>query len=300
MKLTQVKGNTWVAEGREFIPFYRLEDGRCILLDAGLRQEGEELAQSLLDAGMTPAALVCTHTHVDHSGAAAWLQKEFHLPVAVSAGEAAVVHSHATLKAVMGSSPEQARTDYGYMVLKPDIILPDEDSELELLGVPLRIIHTPGHSPSHICIITPDNVCHVGDVLLSPEMYYAKLPYSMDIATDLVSKERMRTLGCDVYIASHRGILADINNSVDANRELFLLRAGEILSAIHHPMTFSQVTAAVYQMYSLFSRSPRRAQSFERNIRFFMEFLLDEGRLELIAGEEGVTLYAPTRQTPQK
>ena len=298
MKLTQVKGNTWVAEGWELIPFYRLEDGRCILLDAGLYREREELVQSLQEAGLTPAALVCTHTHVDHSGGAAWLQAEFGLPVAVSAGEAAVVHSHATMKAVMGSTPNQARKDYAYMVMKPDIILPDGDSELELLGVPLRIIHTPGHSPSHICIITPDNVCHVGDVLLSPEMYYAKLPYSMDIAADLASKERLRTLGCDAYIASHRGILADINNSVDANRELFLLRAGDIFSVIQRPMTFSQVTDAVYQMYSLFSHSPRRAQSFERNIRFFLEFLLDQGRLELVAGEEdGVTLYAPTRQS---
>lgn len=300
MKLTQIKGNTWVAEGREFIPFYRLEDGRCILLDAGLRREGEELAQSLLDAGLAPAALVCTHTHADHSGAASWLQEQFRLPVAISAGEAAAVHSCSTMKAVMGLTPEQARREYRHMVLAPDIILPDADSDLDLLGVPLRMIHTPGHSPSHVCIITPDNVCHVGDVLLSPEMYSAKLPYSMDIAADLASKERLRGLGCDVYIASHRGILPNINDCVDANRELFLLRAGEILSAIHHPMTFSQVTAAVYQMYNLFSHSPRRAQSFERNIRFFIEFLLDEGRLELLAGEEGVTLYAPTRQTPQK
>lgn len=300
MKLTQVKGNTWVAEGWELIPFYRLEDGRCILLDAGLYREREELVQSLQEAGLTPAALVCTHTHVDHSGAASWLQEQFHLPVAISAGECAAVHSTATMKAVMGSTPAQARREFAYMVLKPDIVLPDEDSDLNLLGVPLRIIHTPGHSPSHICIITPDNVCHVGDVLFSPEMYYAKLPYSMDIATDLASKERLRELGCDRYIASHRGVLSDINNSVDANRELFLLRAGEILSAIHRPMTFSEITAAVYRMYSLFSHSPRRAQSFERNVRFFIEFLLDEGRLELIAGEEGVTLYAPTRQTPQR
>lgn len=300
MKLTQVKGRTWVIEAKELIPFYRLDDGRCILLDAGLYLEREELEASLLDAGLTPAAVVCTHTHVDHSGCAAWLQEKHHIPVAASAGEAAIVHSATTLKAAMGATPEQVRREQAHMILTPDIILPDEDSRLELLGVPLRIIHTPGHSPSHICIITPDNVCHVGDVLLSPEMYYAKLPYSMDIAVDLVSKERLRTLNCDAYIASHRGILPDINNSVDANRELFLLRAGEILSAIHQPMTFSQVTAAVYQMYNLFSHSPRRAQSFERNIRFFLEFLLDEGRLELIAGDEGVTLYAPTRQTPQK
>ncbi len=36
MKLTQVKGNTWVLEGLEFIPLYRLDDRRCILLDTGL------------------------------------------------------------------------------------------------------------------------------------------------------------------------------------------------------------------------------------------------------------------------
>lgn len=300
MKLTQVKGNTWVAEGWELIPFYRLDDGRCILLDAGLYREREELERSLLDAGLTPAAVVCTHTHIDHSGCAAWLQEKYHLPVAVSAGEASGVHSVMTLKAAMGASPEQVRREQSHMILAPDIILPDADSVLELLGVPLRMIHTPGHSPSHICIITPDNVCHVGDALLSPEMYYAKLPYSLDIATDLVSKERLRTLDCDLYIASHKGIITDINASVDENRGLFLLRAGEILATVTRPMTFSQVTAAVYQKYSLFSHSPRRAQSFERNVRFFVEYLLDRGDLELVAGGDGVTHYAPTRQTPQK
>ena len=37
MKLTQVKGNTWVLEGFELIPLYRLENNTCILLDTGLK-----------------------------------------------------------------------------------------------------------------------------------------------------------------------------------------------------------------------------------------------------------------------
>ena len=55
MKLTQVKANTWVAEGHELIPFYRLEDGRCILLDTGLFREKEDLIQALQEEGLTPA-----------------------------------------------------------------------------------------------------------------------------------------------------------------------------------------------------------------------------------------------------
>ena len=35
MKLTQVKGNTYVFEGWEFIPLYKTDDSHCILLDTG-------------------------------------------------------------------------------------------------------------------------------------------------------------------------------------------------------------------------------------------------------------------------
>ena len=37
MKLTQVKGNTWVIEAMALIPFYKLDSRRVILLDTGLR-----------------------------------------------------------------------------------------------------------------------------------------------------------------------------------------------------------------------------------------------------------------------
>ena len=48
MELTQVKGNTWVAEGTELIPFYKLDGKRCVLLDSGLL--GVELCSQLLVA----------------------------------------------------------------------------------------------------------------------------------------------------------------------------------------------------------------------------------------------------------
>ena len=53
MNLTQLKGNTWVLEGQEFIPLYRLDERRCVLLDNGLVQEQKELEESL--KGTSPA-----------------------------------------------------------------------------------------------------------------------------------------------------------------------------------------------------------------------------------------------------
>ena len=46
MKLTQVKGNTWVAEGMELIPFYKVDDARCILLDTRTGYRSQYLAVS--------------------------------------------------------------------------------------------------------------------------------------------------------------------------------------------------------------------------------------------------------------
>ena len=53
MNLTQVKGNTWVLEGIEYIPLYKLDDSRCVLLDTGLLQEREDIEETLRSAGLT-------------------------------------------------------------------------------------------------------------------------------------------------------------------------------------------------------------------------------------------------------
>ena len=55
MNLTQIKGNTWVIEANQLIPLYKLGDGRCVLLDTGLFEEREELEETLLSNGLTPA-----------------------------------------------------------------------------------------------------------------------------------------------------------------------------------------------------------------------------------------------------
>ena len=176
MKLTQVKGNTWVAEAHELIPFYRLEDGRCILLDSGLTHEREDLEASLLDAGLTPAAILGSHVHVDHAANHAYFQKKYRLPVAVTAAEAGMCADILNLKCSTSVvSPAIVRREKGEMPFTPDLVLPNADSEPELLGVKFRCIYTPGHSTGHICIVTPDNVCYgCPTVWITPETCKAR------------------------------------------------------------------------------------------------------------------------------
>lgn len=295
MKLTQVKGNTWVAEGLELIPFYRLEDGRCILLDTGFPWEGDELERSLLDAGLTPAAILGSHAHIDHAGSHARFQQTYRLPVALSAAEAGLCVDVLNLKCSTSvCTPAIARKEMSGMALPVDLVLPNADSTAELLGVPFRCIYTPGHSPGHLCIITLDNVCYVGDLLLSPELLHAKLPYCLDHAEDARSKERLRDLNCDLYISAHRGVFSDIGAVVDKNLALMRQRAGQILSVVDRPMTFDQINRRACALLDVHPQNPRRALGLEKSMRFFVDGLVDRGDLVLSLAQD-VVCYGPAK-----
>ena len=168
MKLTQVKGSTWVLEANELIPLYLLDDRRCVLLDSGLAKEREEIEKTLLEAGLEPAGILCSHAHVDHCANNRYFQEKYHLPVALTAPEAGMCSSILNLKCYrLLVSPDAAEQEMSEMVHVPDLILPPVDGPIRLAGAMFRILHTPGHSSGHICAVTPDNVCYTGDALMS-------------------------------------------------------------------------------------------------------------------------------------
>ena len=296
MKLTQVKGNTWVMEGNQLIPIYILPGGgHCVLMDTGLRKEREEIEQTLLDAGLVPDAVLCSHAHVDHCANNEYFQKKYHIPVALSAPEAGMASSILNLKCYrLLVSPDTAAEEMQDMVHTPDIMIPYVDWKLALGGVEFGIVTTPGHSSGHICIVTPDNVCYAGDAIMSREMLNAKLPYSLSIQHAMDSRQKLRTLGCDYFIMAHKGICRgdEIDQLIEDNHALILRRAAEIRGLISEPMNFSQICALVCEKYQLYSPRARRALYYERNIRFFIEFLVDRKELDM-ESRKGVAYYLP-------
>ena len=295
MELTQVKGNTWVAEGMELIPLYKLDERRCVLLDTGLGEEREELEEALRSAGLTPAGVLCSHAHVDHCGNNRYFQETYGAQIALTGPEAGMCANLLTLKCYfLTLPPDMVAQRAAYMVHTPDVILPAGDGPVSFCGAEFQILHTPGHSAGHICAITPDNVCYTADAVLSPELLNSKLPYDLSHRMAMDSREKLRGLDCDGYIMAHRGVCGrgELAELIDENQTLIRRRAGEILSLIVRPMTLSQICQAVCAYYQLFTHKPRRALQFERNIRFFLDYLTDRGELELRC-KNGTAYYCP-------
>ena len=294
MNLTQIKGNTWVIQANQLIPLYKLGQGRCVLLDSGLLEEREELERTLLDAGLTPAGILCSHAHVDHCANNGYFQEKYGTKVALTYPEAGMCASVLTLKCYfLTLPPDMVQRESACMIHDPDVIIPP-DGPFSFCGAVFQIVHTPGHSAGHVCTVTPDNVCYTADALLSRELLEAKLPYSLSHRMAWDSREKLRALDCGQFIMAHRGVCTreEFGALIDANHALITRRAEEIFALIDQPLTASQISQRVCALYRLLTHKPRRALRFERNVRFFIEYLVDGGRLAMEC-REGTVYYSP-------
>lgn len=293
VKLTHVLGRTWAIEGSGLMGLYRLDGGKCILLDSGELFERQALADTLADAGLTPVGVLSSHIHTDHSINNGWLRRTYGCLAAAPAGEVHLSLSPLSLKGYLYCySPGTLDTVWGEMASPVDCPIPGGDGVFSFCGVDFTIVHTPGHSLDHLCVITPDNVCYTGDAVFSNEMLTAKLPYGFYLAGMMDSARKLRELDCAAYIVSHRGIHPEIAPLVDSTIELLLHRAEEIRALVTRPMTWGEVWQAVNEHFSLLSSHPVRAALMERNLRSFLDYLADVGELKLSAGR-GLTILSP-------
>lgn len=183
METQHVLGNTWVFKSWELIPFYKVDEHHCILLDTGLNDQREDLEESLQREGLTPVGVICSHAHIDHMGNVAYLKEKYGTQLAMSLGEAGHQMSYLGLNITNYlMSPEDVVASpplHGTPCLADRIILPTED-HITFCGAAFDIIHTPGHTVDHICTRTPDNVLYLGDAMMTGRtLHHSKFPYSL-------------------------------------------------------------------------------------------------------------------------
>ena len=126
--------------------------GACVLIDPA--DSGEALVHRLEADGLTPVAVLLTHGHYDHILAVPALQKRWpELPV----------YCH-----VLDRPAALVEYDMGQAfptVSAFSNLLPLEDGQtIELMGIPFRVLHTPGHTPGSVCFIA-GNCLFSGDTL---------------------------------------------------------------------------------------------------------------------------------------
>ena len=124
------------------------------------------------------ASVIVTHLHADHTGLAARLREESGSPVTLLDREQRAIDENAgqprfadfeswgtpaserAAVASVASVPRDSPLD------RADVLVVDGDL-LEVPGRSLRALHTPGHTPGHLCLVEEDElILFTGDHLL--------------------------------------------------------------------------------------------------------------------------------------
>ncbi|WP_159448142.1 MBL fold metallo-hydrolase [Papillibacter cinnamivorans] len=302
MDLHQIKGNTYWIDATETIPCFLPGKGEIILLDSGwgsLDRKG--LSELLRRLDRRVVGIMNTHAHIDHNGNNVYFKEKDGAVIAMPLTEAALTSSPLMLKAYYYMlSPRQVPPELGDMVGPTDILIKEGDTVQELCGVPFEVLQLPGHSPGHIGIATPDNVLYLGDALIGEkEVQNARLPVFFSHEADLESKKKLYSVSYEKYALAHSGVYDDIRELLDLNLTMMEDRTREIRDLVTGPMSAEEIIAAVGAALKMNIWRPMRAQLLERDVRSFLNYLLDRGDLTLSI-DRGILKYSKAGGEPGK
>jgi hydroxyacylglutathione hydrolase len=139
---------------------------RAVIVDPG--DEAPRLLQAIEDVGVTLDAILLTHTHFDHVGAVAPIARATGAPVYCPRVEVPVLQDVMAYVPWPGFGPFESWD-------------PEETVEggetLELAGLTLDVVSTPGHSPGHVTYaVRGEQALFSGDVLFQNSVGRTDLP----------------------------------------------------------------------------------------------------------------------------
>jgi glyoxylase-like metal-dependent hydrolase (beta-lactamase superfamily II) len=211
---------------------YVVGRGEVAVIDPGpaMAEHVDALLAAL--AGESVSHILVTHTHIDHSPAAAALKAATGAP---SFGFGP--HGH------VGDTGESGAD----LEFRPDRRLQEGDA-VAGPGWRLEAVHTPGHASNHLCFALPaERALFSGDHVMGWSTTVVAPPDG-DMAAYMTSLDRLNARGDAIFWPTHGGPIRDPANHLEeliAHRQA---RRAAILAAIgSQPVTPERIVPAIYR-----------------------------------------------------
>ena len=127
---------------------------KCVVIDPGY--EPQIILDQIKKQGKTLQAILLTHGHFDHVGAVRTLAADTDCDVYIC-------ETDLSMPPQFTAGPLYYTHTYG------------EGDVVQLAGLSIRVIHTPGHTPGSVCLITEDRMFS-GDTLFAGSCGRTDLP----------------------------------------------------------------------------------------------------------------------------
>ena len=165
----------------------------AVVIDPG--DDVDTILMTLAKEKLRCVYIINTHGHFDHSGANKRLKEVTKGQLLLHEADAPMVTSQAASGRMWGMNVENSPPPDRYL----------KEGDVILFGdVSLKVLHTPGHSPGGICLVT-DSMVFVGDTLFAGSIGRTDFPGGNYDGLLRSVREKIFTLGDDVVIYPGHG-----------------------------------------------------------------------------------------------
>ena len=168
---------------------YRENSDKVLVFDPA--DHGEKIEEALGQHGLHTAAILLTHGHFDHAGAAEELADKYQISIYAHEAERETLEDPGlNLCGMIGE----------HKVYRADIFVKDEEV-LNLAGFSIRVFFTPGHTIGGCCYyIADEKILFSGDTLFQESVGRTDFPRGS--ASDLIRaiREKLMPLPDDVTV----------------------------------------------------------------------------------------------------
>ncbi len=255
MKITHLKNKTYSIHPNYIdLAIYFIDNKNLILIDTGYRATAlDELIPFFIEKDYYVKGILCTHSHLDHTGGNPPLVEKYHSKVYAPYVESIFSESTYNMYIVRNNfrftATKEQLPQFAYKI---DHIIPSEATSIELFDQSFQVIPLPGHSPYQVGYISPDNIAYLADSIISePLLLKTKIPYVFDVDRDLKTKKSLKNLNCDGYLLSHYGYYENIDALIDLNIHHLETKTEQLLDLLKAPHTFDTYTSHVMKQLQI-------------------------------------------------
>ncbi len=265
-----------------------VKNKKAMIIDTGLDKDHAQKVIKLLDAeGIVPIAIFNTHSHADHCGGNAQLQKQLNLPVIAPAWERPFIENpYLESLALYGGAHPPAALQNKFLKSKPSQVrhtfLPDQGS-LTYDEFTLHLIPLPGHSMQQTGVFYA-GILFSADVLLG-STYLEKhlIPFNADIISHRRSLKMMGEIAFELCLPAHGEPLNNVTGLIKQNEDaldyidtwlqehtLVASTLDELLSAFCTAHEVGMDTISQYHLYRTALAAHLTSLSEENNMKHFV------------------------------
>ncbi|GGR21512.1 MBL fold metallo-hydrolase [Deinococcus ruber] len=261
------------------------DSGGALLVDTGLDEShARKLLRAVQDAGLTPSAVLNTHSHADHHGGNAFILKRFpELEIYAPPLEAAIIQ-HPVLEPLYlyGALPPKPLQSK-FLLAPSSPARPLEAGTHTLGSVTLELLNVPGHAVQMFAV-RRGGLLYAADALFGPDtLSKHPLTFCADSAQQKASAASLLHLeGVQLTVPGHGDATPDLAGLVRLNLDSLERTTQNVLNAVQAGAASTDtLLARVCTDLGIVMTNPGAVVLNRSVVSAHLKELLEAGRIEM-------------------